>query len=331
MRPGHALDIHTALAVQLGNPGFRDYISGLGGGLGWVERGTGGDLIARRVLQSSTFHVHAEVTPKIWATAESYDANATAAELPPAPTSRGVMILDDPIVASNWDGLQGLIHMVSWATVGLRSQGGDTVPGYLVMLWNDGNRDMDELTQDLIERLRRKGGPADVRRVRRMVGDFYPIQLMTISSCGVVGPMWHELAGVGGSPGRLPETASGAVSITRLVLACWDLMSQTIARSPEDEAGPHVERSARRRAERAGLDGDVTVIALRREARPVINPGSGVKLDHQVPVREHYRHYWVKDPATGERVRVRRRIEAHMRGPEGTPVINKPKVYDLRR
>lgn len=66
MRPGEALDIHTALAVQLGDRGFRNYITELGGGTGWSEKGSGGDLIARHVLQSSTFHVHAAVTPTRW-------------------------------------------------------------------------------------------------------------------------------------------------------------------------------------------------------------------------------------------------------------------------
>jgi hypothetical protein len=100
------------------------------------------------------------------------------------------------------------------------------------------------------------------------------------------------------------------------------------------ESDEPIERHARRRAARTGLVSsrvdDISVVNVRQHAgahKPVQNPGTGHKLDHRVTVSEHWRN---QAYGPGRKLRKRILIAEHPRGPEGTPVINKPRVHDVR-
>lgn len=368
-----ALDIHTALAVRLGDPGMQRYLNALArsshleDGQYGIDFGGFGNVIAHQVLRSATFHVDASVTPEILRTAESYRDGDTIATVARPLRPRGVMVLDEPIRFQEPRSREQSAHIVNWQplTEKIRMPIGFTpdspsMPvdypfgdpstfiavepgepdyepplGYLVTLWNDTNREVDEVTLELFETLAREGAHEGrrhaVQDAQRVTGGFFPIQTYAVEANQRCGPMWHAI-----EPGKLATikregyipNPKGSMSVGRLILAIWDLMSQTVPAAELDDTVRHVARTTRKRAQREGLSGEVSVIVLRREKRPVLNPGSGSKLDHQVPVAGHYRN---QACGKGRKERKRIWVAEHKRGPEGTPVINKPKVYDLRR
>lgn len=369
MRATDALDIHTALAVRLANHGMQDYMNAIArmshiqDGQYGIDFRNFGHIIAHQVLRSATFHVNASVTPEIMRTAESYRDADTIDSIAWPPQQRGVMVLDEPIrfrePRSRWQAA----HIVTWQpltekvripvafspsspsrpvdypfgdpstfiTVQPGEPDYEPPMGYLVTLWNDANREADTVTQELIDDIRRDNRPHAIEDVTRMLGGFFPIQTFAAEVAQRCGPMWHEIgyekAREIHREGYTPNP-QGAMSVGRMILACWDLMSQTIPAAELPEVDRHVSRTMRKRAQREGLSGEVSVIVLRREKRAVQHPGTGTKLDHQVPVAGHYRN---QACGKGRKERKRIWVADHKRGPEGTPVINKPKVYDLRR
>jgi hypothetical protein len=110
----------------------------------------------------------------------------------------------------------------------------------------------------------------------------------------------------------------------RLVHALWLLLGQTIT-TLHDEP---IDRHARKRAVRKGLPPRVTTVALRRaESRPAEGE-SHVQWQHRWITRGHWR--W---QPCGEGRRERRRIwiAPFVKGPEGAPLKQSEKLYDLRR
>lgn len=362
-----ALDLHTSFAIRLGNRGVQNYVSamcdmaGVAGKYG-LTRDNAGPMVAHNVLRSSTIRVGANVVPEIHRTAASYDARTPIKDVALPSHKYGCAVFDEPIRFTDPKSLEMQVHMMTWfpLSVAVRipvayAPGhprpkepypfGDPStfmeipeddPGYiepsiyLAMLWNDTNREIDGSVQEIFAQIEAREGRRRYEEANRLFGGFWPTQVVAFEVDHLIGPTWVKNFNDAEFIRNQGYVANkdGAFNLGRLIVATWDLLRQTVPASELPDEERHVARSARRRAEREGLSSDVSVIVLRREKRPVIEPGTGTKLDHQVTVSGHYRD---QPYGPGRKLVKRIWIKGHKRGPEGTPVIDKPKVYDLRR
>jgi hypothetical protein len=113
----------------------------------------------------------------------------------------------------------------------------------------------------------------------------------------------------------------------RLLHALWLLLSEPNEKTTQTEV-EHLPKTTGRAAARAGVSGRITVVALRRGADSARQPGeSTVERNVRWVVTGHWR--WQRH---GEGLKQRKRIwiTAHVKGPEGKPIIHGEKIYDVR-
>ena len=123
------------------------------------------------------------------------------------------------------------------------------------------------------------------------------------------------------------------------VAALWQLLGETIPAVSGDhverveQAAEEADRRSRRTARAAGVDEpEVTTVVLRRERRPVQNPGTGRKPEYRVEVDAYEAWRWVGSERLGTRKRVRRTIRKHWScNDESLPVRERVVVSELRR
>lgn len=142
-------------------------------------------------------------------------------------------------------------------------------------------------------------------------------------------PLRAESLPIGAEPSPFP--AGGALATPlRALAAAWLLMEQPqlVDRAVDRGRGP-----ARKAAARTGLPApDVTLVDLRRQYTPQdAEPGGE-------PTGRLYRHRWVvsghwRNQAHGPGRELRRRqwIPAHMKGPDGAPLLATERVNVWRR
>lgn len=124
------------------------------------------------------------------------------------------------------------------------------------------------------------------------------------------------------------------------VAALWQLLGETVPST----SGDHVERvergvedvdkRARRQARAAGIVGEpeVTTVVLRRERRPVQQPGTGRKPEYRVEIEPYEAWRWIGSERLGTRKRVRRTIRKHWSSNDDSlPVRQRVVVNELRR
>jgi len=331
MRPADAVDIHTDLAVRLDDMRMCRWIQS------WAKRAQLSDpdvgvKVADQIQQAGTIRVAATANEEIYRIARSFSDTDRVDTVKP-PMDYGLLVFEDPLNSLHVGGYSQYFHMISWGRAFLTTPKGEETNGYTITTWCDANRGEDTATAMLKQRALATGGSTTIESIQGMTGGFFISNMLVMLDFQQCGPMSSRLSPTerkNAVTNGFDPSQGGRVSVARLLMAVWKHADTPESRPPEDDEPVHVPRTTRKRAQRAGLSGDVSVIEMRRPSQPVQNPGSGKPLDHQVTVREHYRHYWVVDKETGERTRVRRKISEHSRGPEGTPVVTKARVYNVR-
>jgi hypothetical protein len=249
------------------------------------------------------------------------------------------MVLDEPMPGPTGD---EAIHAISWGPTELAFYAEDDDPdedaprkedGILVVMWNDANRSesyFHKLTSDnLLQGIDAAGKARARRRLREECQGFLPVSFIPL----YLNNLLHYPAYRDNEIDKLDRDtykAARIAALARIVCGIWNLMDQTLPRPYTEHEEPHIRRTFALRARRAGIPPRVTVVKLRRYSTSD-ETGTGRPLDHRVPVRPHTRHYWVRDPDTGDLVKEKRKIALHYRGPEDAPIVVTDKVYSLQR
>lgn len=323
MRPADALDTHVLLSEICALPLVGAYIGELAQKQmrSNVDRPLLHSALRNHLAAGYTYHLDVRMADAVQHRAEGLRSTSQYGHYDP-PSGCGVLVLDQPWDVSEISGRTQRTNLLTWGPIQVGTSRANTEPGYLLTLWQDTRRGAaDSFTRELL------ADPATREVVDRFAG-LYPIYVGGVAKSMRIGDYWHvvpeERAAELAAAGR-PVAARLNAPLNH-ILATWDLMEQSLANL--DDAP--VQRASARRAQRAKIPPRVTVVTLRRNEH-THETGAGTPLAWRIPVREHSRHYWVRDPATGELVREKRTIETHWRGPEDAPVHVSDKVYTLRR
>jgi hypothetical protein len=113
-------------------------------------------------------------------------------------------------------------------------------------------------------------------------------------------------------------------AVASLAYAFWRIQAQPLA----SVARPPLDRPARRRAVRASIVHDTRIVMLRRTSPEGPEPDGEAKWHYRVRfvVRGHWRHLTDRD---GNPYRIW--INAHIKGPDGAPLLGGEKVNILAR
>ena len=326
MRPAQALDTHTLLAEVCAQPIARDYL----GSLAELSMRTNVDRdllhtsLCNHLRAADTYHVDERMAVTVAVHAEKLRPVSQFSDYQ-EPSGCGVLVLDEPWDVIEVSGKVELVNLVTWGPIKVGSGKNDRNPeaGYLFTLWQDTRFGVHDPITDAM-----RADPDVNTAICDQFGGLFPIYVGGASRRMRIGDYWHvvpeEHAAKLAAQGR-PVAARLNAPLNN-ILATWDLMEQSIVNVVDEP----VERAARRRATRAKISPRVTVVTLRRNANSA-ETGTGTPLAWRVPVKQHTRHYWVRDPATGELVREKRSIETHWRGPLDAPIRVSDKVYTLKR
>lgn len=265
-----------------------------------------------------------------------------------APTGCGLVHFDRPLPIIDVRGQTMLCHWMLWGAVQVHNGYGPQY-GVMVTTFND-NDFPDEVfikdDQTLTEEQR--------AFKRAFLGRWAWIGSDLLDVTGDLGPA-EVMPGKAQQDNLLRQgvTPVAATSVNRYVMALWMLLNQTIVQVTEEEP----DRAGRRRATRMNIPSRVTVIQLRRSESAVgREPGESlVQWTHRWLVRRHWRwqprgartadHVHALAPAVAEdghmvrrcvipgcdKHEVRISIAAHVKGPEGAPLIVSDKLYSLER
>jgi hypothetical protein len=327
MRAADCLAVHAQLAELVRLPHARSYLAEMvKQTLNMrIDREYLADTVGNHVRGGYTFHVAAHMNQAVENVAAGLPETTQFGDIAP-PTGCGVAVLDEPWVLSEAHGNDQTANVITWGPIRVGQNEREIRSGHLFTYWRHLRFGPPDT---FVERLR--DDPLARGTIDRF-GGLYPILTAATAKDMRIGPYERlipeeklaEMRARGDD--NLPETTLMLRQPLHLLLATWYLMDQTLATVTDEPT----QRAAQRQAKRAGIPSRVTVVALRRQNNGE-HTGAGAPLAWRVPVREHYQHYWVKDSATGERVRVRRAIGAGWRGPLDAPVRVTDKVYDLRR
>jgi hypothetical protein len=267
--------------------------------------------IARNLANARAYLVTEQMTPLVLARVEAmHELTKVGVDYLP-PRQCGFVTFEMPIEFLELRGRRTIIHTLAWGPA--VDQGGDT--GWLLTTFNDVYRQPDEVAQD-----------TDRPELRRLMGRWHGIGTYWLPHGLRVGPPMipptpeqeQKMAGLG-------LTAHAGLNNGSMILALWGLLDETISTHTSGQ----LDRPILRMAARRKLPGEVTVIELRREAHPVVNPGSGKPLEERIWVDGFRRRYWCGSGP--DRRQEWRNINGHWRGPEDGPVSNRPKVNRLSR
>lgn len=329
-----ALDTHTQLAIVTGDHFVQSYVQQIAKwSLGMEEPGATALYLHWDVLQSPTYRFRASAMPELHERIASMNNEITFEEIGLPRTDRGVLIFEEPFRYALDLGepeRKVLVHILTWAKVdNVTDRHGEVGDAYLFTVWNDANRapstEIETMDKDT----------AWCKQMTVACRNLWLGQFSLAAPASRVGPEYAQLTSDAAERLRLLKQLRkqeadriSLYNIGRMIYAAFAMMNAPL---PETEP---VERHARKRAARAGLSSsrvdDITVVSVRPHSgphKPVQNPGTGHKLDHRVTVPEHWRN---QAYGPGRKLRKRILIAEHQRGPEGTPVINKPRLHDIR-
>lgn len=325
MRPAQALDTHTLLAQMCALPSARQYLASLATLNMRLRRPADPDWVRRTLCNhlavGDTYHLDLRMADAVEQHSQTLREVSQFGDYEP-PSACGVLVLDRPWDIDEVSGKTQQANVLTWGPAAVKMPGEQPHSTRMFMLWQDTRRGAtDSFSQAILAN-------PELQPIVHQFGGLYPIYVSAMARDTRLGPYLHTVPEdkvrelqVAGRP-----VAESLRSTLHLIAATFDLMSQSIANLDDDPA----ERASTRRAKRAGIPSRVTVISLRRNAHSA-ETGTGTPLAWRIPVKPHTRHYWVRDPATGELVREKRNIETHWRGPEDAPVHVSDKVYTLKR
>jgi hypothetical protein len=323
MRPGEVKDIHTGLVECLGTPVLANMVNyaALAAGLPGADSSPSSAESLYRMLgtrDAQTFRITEKVTEAIPGIVREHNDDMTMDAFKP-PSLIGVAVLEKPISFVEPSGHVQLAHIIAWIPLASMKPDGKAVIGNMVLLINDAGRQADHFAQKVTSEV--SHNPEAVSRLRS-AGGFFPIQFVfyfPFTSTGsavqlVAKELKAEIRARDGQP------VDEVPNLSRILLALWDLMSRIPEVDDEGFEPLHVERSAARRAQRAGLTPAVREVALhpprRRPPDPDREHHARRALDHTVRVREHTRMQ-----AYGPNRSLRKQIviSSYTYGPEDPP------------
>jgi len=121
-------------------------------------------------------------------------------------------------------------------------------------------------------------------------------------------------------PDLADDIPNDHADIGPVLLATWTIMQQTLAALEPSAA----DRAERRRCARAGVPSDLVIVQLRRrQHRDAPEGEQGVEWSHRWVVDGHWRNQWLPSRAC-HRLQW---IAAHLKGPEGKPLLLKERVH----
>ena len=303
--------------------------------------------VAVGLSRGRAYRVQENMTPALIERADTLPVRTRIFDDIRPPRPCGFAWLEEPLpfqVDANPDharhGIVPALSAVSWAAI--VDDSGRTGPGrplqpsdardllYVVCLWDD---------------MSRFGGWRTVRHGYDSAVPGMAIAPVTVGVWGV-----GHILGTPRMRNRLDEVLaddiddSAAARIMRsslrapirTVAALWQMLGETVegpAGHDVERSGEDVDRRTARRARNTGVESsEVTTVVLRRQARPVINPGSGSPMTSRIKIDEYEAWRWVGSEKRGDRRRVRRMISAHWsNGDESLPVRERKIVSELRR
>jgi len=367
MTPSQVLDMHTDLVTRMDDARFTAVIeASFSADLDATAADQRRDQVeAQRVeanaryLQgrhyahvraAETYHVTEDMCDLVVQIAEQIDATDTWQHRL-APSASGIARFDHPIPVHDIRGRTMKAHWLVWGPAAAHSVSlPDRETPVTMLTWYNDAHDPDEVALSHLD------DSSVAAWAQRIAGRWYWIGAEYLQDDAPLGDVMipvpegarDEVIADGDTPAEM------MTHLPKYAYALWLLLGQTVA-----AATPTIpERAAGRRAVKKGLPPRVTVISLRRREH---RPGEGesvVEWQHRWIVRQHLRWqpygprvcpdgpaghhaYGPVEAEPGILVRrcrhcddgVLRRItiDPYVKGPEGKPLVQSRKVYDLNR
>lgn len=253
------------------------------------------------------------------------------------PRHRGFVVFEEPLRIPEARGRDQFVHAAVWGF----GQDFTGQRGWMVTLWGDLKRDVDDVMATVLHK------PSKRRKVRHFIEDslfaegmetYYasygrwaPVSVQYLRRDRRLGPAVGQM-----NPAQQAkiiaegDTPLGIVRSThRIIPALWSLLTETrdIEEQAEPVATPRVRSSSG--TQRVMRSDEVRTIVLRRPSRPTQEPGTGKKRDQRCWVEGgYYQTFWT---GPGRKIPVRRLIGGHWSvADESLPIKNRPTVMDLR-
>jgi hypothetical protein len=192
------------------------------------------------------------------------------------------------------------------------------VEGRMIVLWTNTFIAPDEVHEHNLRTMPELVGfPAKVGGWVPAVMDFFPYDAKLGPARMPVDYAERQLAII-----KDDVFATETINQAWVYAALWELMGETVVARDS----PHLDRATQRFARRNHIPTDITTMTLRREAKPVVAPGSGTPLSWRIPVDSHQRTY---HRGTPEEFTIW--VRPHWRGPQDAEVRQTKKVRNLKR
>jgi len=301
--------VQGRFAGQQGDPEIHDRVAG------FVKR-----MATTCWRLGEAFVLAPAMTAVVAAAANALDLTGEMLTDEVAPTDCGVLFLPEPIYYRD---PRGRLHPVSAVTWGRFTSGASAA--WLLGSWSDPDDPHSPLREDLPRKARRD------QAYRRFVGpyllgdfDHVPIAVPLPAYDPPLGDTddadWQPAP-----DGKFVIDATDCRTsvCTAILYAFWAIQAQPLA----TVAATPVDQPAARRADRAGIVHDTRVVMLRR-VTPVGDHDTDAKWHYRVRfvVRGHWRRLVDRNG-----VPYRIWIHAHIKGPDGAPLLHGEKVAVLAR
>ncbi|MET8147856.1 hypothetical protein ACIBSW_24880 [Actinoplanes sp. NPDC049668] len=241
-----------------------------------------------------------------------------------APDNGGVLFLPEPIYQRGANGAVTSLGAITWAHTVNTVTGGRS---WFIAGWADHHDPLDPAATRRRQSLKER---PDVAR------QMPPYVLVTLAELPIGRPIEpyprllvmddeeHDWEPAPDGRYCLSDTGKTIGACAAVAYAFWRIQAQPLA----SVAAAPIDRPARRRAMRAGIKHDTRVVMLRRSS-PLTEPGDGNPKWHyrvRFMVKGHWRR--LIDP-NGRPYRIW--IHAHIKGPDGAPLLHGEKVAVLAR
>lgn len=294
--------------------------------------------VSRHLQYARTYLVEPDLSALAMRRADDVDHMAITAQFGQfePPFAMGFCCFTHPLETIELRGRTQRSVALTWGPAEARYSG-TTRSGKLVVLWTNAHRAIDDIHREAMAgtlkglvgaaRDEEPMQPSEYVELMGQVGGWAPAVVDFIPADARLGnprievPLEkRQIAAIEG----WEWAREGTSNYARIICALFELMDETLAGAHVEKALP--DRATQRRAARAKINTDITVIKLRRQAQPVQEPGSGTPLAWRVPVNGHHRTY---HRGTDREFKIW--IRGHWRGDPEAPVRANRKLYHLSR